>query len=141
MNALPAETNLTHDPRSHPDADRVLTHAVRESRDLLQVSGKELAAILGVDPATVSRWGKSVARGKSGGDTVTIKATSKVGELALLYLRMTRGLLALFGNDQASAREWLHGPHEYFQAKPIDLIQTPQGLVHVCDYLDAVRGH
>lgn len=119
----------------------MLTHAVRESRDLLQVSGKELAAILGVDPATVSRWGRAVGRRKGDRDVVTIKATSKVGQLALLYLRMTRSLLALFGNDEIPARQWLHGQHETLRDRPIDLIQTPQGLVHVCDYLDAVRGH
>ena len=128
MTALPQRI-LIRDPRKDPEADRVLTTAFVRAAAMLHVNQATQAKIIGVSPSTISRL-----------DRNTLKADSKTGELALLFLRVARSVLAYLGNNAEPARQWLHGRHEVLNGKPIELMQTTEGLVNVADYMDAVRG-
>lgn len=110
-------------------AAAVVTKAVRRVAEKLDVSQKELARILGVSEATVSR----LASGK------TLDLDRKEGELALLFVRVFRSLDALVG-DEAKARAWFHAHNDHLGGVPAERVRTVEGLVHVAEYLDAMRG-
>lgn len=114
---------------AHPDADRVLTDAFIAATAELGIAKALQAKIIGVSPATVTRLKQAY-----------IKAASKPGELALLFLRMARSLIAYWGTDLTPAKQWLAGEHTALGGKPIELIQTAEGLVRVADYVDHIRG-
>jgi hypothetical protein len=126
---MSAERSATRS-RARPDAAAVLTRAVRRAADLLELRQGELAAILGLSPASVSR----LARGRA------IAPASKEGELALLFLRVFRSLDTLVGGDAAKARAWLRADHRHLGRPPLERIKTIEGLVDVADLLDALRG-
>ena len=111
-------------------AKAVVTKAALRVAALLEVSQKELARILGLSEATVSR----VTSGK-----VAIDVERKEGELALLFVRMFRSLDALVGDD-TKARTWFHAYNTHLGGVPAERVRTVEGLVHVAEYLDAMRG-
>ena len=113
------------------DEDRVLTRAALRAAEQLGLTQKELAAVVGVSPATVSR----LAHG------ATLGAESKEGELAVQLLRVFRSLDALLGGDAEKCRQWLRAENRHLEAVPAELLRTVPGLVHVAEYLDAMRGH
>ena len=118
--------------RSEPSpaaAGEVVTRAARRAAELLDLSQKDLARIIGVSPATVSRLAHR-----------PLDLSAKEGELAVLFIRMFRSLDALVGGDLSSARRWLHGENTHLSGVPARLIQTVTGLVDVVEYLDAMRG-
>jgi hypothetical protein len=121
-------TALSSSPR--PAADRVLSKAVRRAAERLDLSQRELARVIGVSEATVSRLGT----------TKLLDPGKKDGELALLLLRVYRSLDALVGGDDAKARAWLAAANEHVGGIPKERVQTAEGLVHVAQYLDAMRG-
>jgi hypothetical protein len=108
----------------------VLTRAVLSAAERLGVRPRQLAAVLGVSEASVSR----MPRGRG------LDPASKEGELALLFVRLYRSLDALVGGDDDKARAWLHAPNDHLRALPADRICTVEGLVDVVQYLDAMRG-
>ena len=114
-----------------PDPDDVLTRATLKAGNRLGLSQKELAAVVGVSPATVSR----LAHGS------TLGADTKEGELAVQFLRVFRSLDALLGGDAEKCRQWLRAENAHLAGVPAALLQTVPGLVHVAEYLDAMRGH
>lgn len=111
-------------------ADTVVTKAVLRVAAALDVSQKELARILGLSEATVSR----LMSGK-----LLLDAASKEGELALLLIRLFRSLDALVG-DETKARAWFHADNVHLAGVPAERVRTVEGLVHVAEYLDAMRG-
>jgi transcriptional regulator with XRE-family HTH domain len=119
------------DPRARPDPAEVVTKALRRAATRLGLAQQDLAAILGVSAATVSRI--------MGGDR-RIPLDSKEEELALYVIRIFRSLDALVGGDEGKARLWLHGENRHLGAAPVELLRSVHGLVHVADYLDALRG-
>ncbi len=116
---------------SRPTAPAVLTKALERAAKLLGFTDREIAAILGISPASVSR----LSRG-----TRTIDPGSKEGELALLFLRVFRSLDGLLGGGAEQCRRWLRARNHHLAGIPAELLQTAQGLVRVADYLDALRG-
>lgn len=120
--------------RSHaaslPDAEQVVTKAVRRAAEALGLSQRELAKVLGVSDATVSR----LARGK------VLAADRKETELALLLIRVFRSLDALVGGSEGALRAWFSAPNAHLAGIPRERVQTTEGLVHVAQYLDAMRG-
>jgi len=60
--------------------------------------------------------------------------------MALLLLRVYRGLNALIGTNHDKAKLWLNSYNHYFNKKPIDLLKTVTGLVELVNYIDAMRG-
>jgi hypothetical protein len=60
---------------------------------------------------------------------------------ALIFLRIVRSLGGIFGaNNIQQQKEWLHGENRTLGV-PMQRMQTVEGMVHVADYLDALRGH
>ena len=116
-------------PARSPSPAGVLTRAVGRAAELLGLSQKELAGVLGVSPSTVSRL---PAR--------HIEPGSKEGELALLFLRVYRSLDALLGGNVDGCRRWFHARNAHLGAIPAQMIQKVTGLLHVAEYLDAMRG-
>lgn len=114
----------------HPDAGAVLTKAALRAADRLGLSGRQLAGIVGVSDATISRW----KRGES-----LLEPGTKPFELAALLVRIFRSLDAITGGDEAVARRWMGAPNSALAGRPIDRLMQVQGLVDVTTYLDARR--
>ena len=110
---------------------RVLGKAVVRAAALLGLTQKELAGILGVSEATVSRLCADKYR--------LSPARAKEWELARLFVRLFRSLDALWGHGE-EARAWLAAPNVALAAAPRELLTSIEGLVRVVDYLDAARG-
>src|SRR5215472_4448192 len=111
-------------------ASVVVTRAVLRVAAALHVSQKELSSILGLSEATVSR----LTSGKA-----TLDVERKEGELALLFVRVYRSLDALVGGEE-KARAWFQAPNTHLGGVPAERVRTVEGLVHVSEYLDAMRG-
>ena len=112
------------------DAGAVLTKAAVRAADRLGLSGRQLAEIVGVSEATVSRWKRSES---------LLEPGSKPFELAALLVRTFRSLDAITGGDEVVARRWLAAPNKALAARPIERMTQVQGLVDVTTYLDARR--
>jgi hypothetical protein len=108
----------------------VLTKATLRAARLLGLSDASLGEILGVSGASISRLGAGRR---------VIAPAAKEGQLAILFLRLFRSLDALLG-DPGSARAWLHAGNAHLGGVPADLVRSVEGLVHVAQYLDAMRG-
>ncbi|PLL13888.1 transcriptional regulator, XRE family protein [Tabrizicola sp. TH137] len=121
---------LSQQIAQNPAAGAVLTKAALRAADRLGLSGRQLADIVGVSEATVSRW----KRGES-----LLEPGSKPFELAALLVRTFRSLDAITGGDEAVARRWLAAPNTALAARPVELMTQVQGLVDVTTYLDARR--
>ena len=116
--------------RAAPDPAQVLTRAVLSAAERLGLRARQLAAVIGVSEATVSR----LPRGRG------LAPASKEGELALLFVRLYRSLDALVGGDDDKARAWLHADNDHLRGVPAERICSVEGLVDVVQYLDAMRG-
>jgi transcriptional regulator with XRE-family HTH domain len=121
---------LSHQIARNPEAGAVLTKAALRAADRLGLSGRQLAGIVGVSEATVSRWKR--------GDSL-LEPGSKPFELAALLVRTFRSLDAITGGDEAVARRWLASPNTALAARPVERMMPLQGLVDVATYLDARR--
>lgn len=113
-----------------PDPGRVLAKAVLKAADFLELTHAEVAEILGVSPASVSR----IASGHR-----SVPVDGKEGQLAVLFLRLFRSLDALMGGRESRSRDWLHAPNHHLGGVPVELILSVEGLVSVVHYLDAMR--
>jgi transcriptional regulator with XRE-family HTH domain len=127
MTAQLANVALENDPR----AGAVLRKAVLRVAERLGMTQRELGKIMGMSPASVSR----LASGKA-----PIDPEDKSGELALLLVRVFRSLDALVGGDESKARAWFQAHNDHVGGVPAERISSVEGLVHVAQYLDAVRG-
>lgn len=116
--------------RDREQAARVLSTATLRAADELGMTQRELAAALGVSESSVSR----LARGRP------LPADTKEGELALLLIRVFRSLDALVGADRERVRAWFRAENAHVGGVPAERVRTIQGLVHVVEYLDALRG-
>lgn len=110
---------------------RTLVKATVRAAGLLGLTQAELAPVLGVSRATVSR----MAAGEH-----LLAPEQKAWELAALFVRLFRSLDALVGSNEAQARAWLNSENVALGAAPKQLIPRAEGLVRVIQYLDAARG-
>lgn len=108
----------------------VLAKAVLNAAERLGLRNRQLAVLLGMSEASISRLTRS--RG--------IDPASREGEMALLFLRLYRSLDALMGGDDAQARAWLHAENDHLRGVPAARILSIEGLIDVVQYLDAMRG-
>jgi hypothetical protein len=115
-----------------PSPEGVLTRAFVRATEILGVPQKDVGKILGISPASASRLLTQHTR--------SIKPDSKEGELAILFLRMFRSLDALLDGDLAGSRAWLRAENQHLGGVPLTLTHSVEGLVHVIEYLDAMRG-
>jgi hypothetical protein len=113
-----------------PEAAPVVAKAALAAAQRLGLRDRQLAAIIGSSEASVSRL--RTGRG--------LDPASKEGELALLFVRLYRGLDALVGGDDTAARQWLHAANSHVNGVPAERITSIEGLVDVVQYLDAMRG-
>jgi hypothetical protein len=120
--------NTNH--KIQPDPSHVLGKAVIETADFLGLSAETLGKVLGRDRTSITRLKKAPA----------IDPHSKTGELALLFIRVYRGLFAILGGNQAAMKEWLGQNNLALQGKPLAKIQTVMGLSTTVNYVDAMRG-
>lgn len=97
--------------------------------DLLTVSAKDMAAIVGLSEASLSRLKRGEATSLAG----------KPYELALLFIRLYRSLDAIMGGDDMAARQWLRAENLALGGAPLSRIKSIDGLTHVLAYLDARR--
>ncbi|HBX54191.1 MbcA/ParS/Xre antitoxin family protein [Pseudomonas sp. UBA2684] len=111
------------------DADAVLAKALLNTREQLGLTQQELANIVGVHRTAITRWADS-----------GLRPQSKTGELALLLIRAYRALFALFGGNLQDMRHFLRTENRHLAGVPLALMVQVQGLVHVVEYLDAIRG-
>jgi transcriptional regulator with XRE-family HTH domain len=114
-----------------PAPELVLSKAVVRAAALLGLAQHDLAGILGVSDATVSRLCADKYR--------LSPQRAKEWELARLFVRFFRSLDALWGHDDV-ARTWLASENLALGARPRDLLASVEGLVRVVGYLDAARG-
>lgn len=106
----------------------LLAKAATRAADYLHVRQRELADILGISPAAVSR-------AANGGNLPPGKSV----ELAALFVRVFRSLDAIVGGDRAVASAWLRGPNLALDGTPVELMKTVPGLLDCLAYLDARR--
>src|ERR1700756_4250942 len=118
--------------RSPPAADpaAVLSRATVRAARFLGVAQAELAQVIGVSGATLSR----VANGQR-----QLEPGSKPWQLAALFVRLFRSLDAIVGSDDAAAPAWPRSENSGLGGVPLDLIRDPAGLARTVDYLDAAR--
>jgi len=116
--------------QSRPEPGPVLAKAVLAAASRLGLRNRQLADVIGSSEASISR----LQHGRG------LDPETKEGELALLFLRLYRGLDALVGGDDDKAREWLHAENDHLRGVPAERVRTVEGLVDVVQYLDAMRG-
>ena len=116
-------------PRPEARDGEVLAEAVRRIAGYWDLTNEGLGEILGLSSSTVSRLRSGAWRFQEG---------TKSFELAQYLTRLFRSLDSIVGNGEA-ARTWLGSDNLGLNGVPRDLLLTPQGLVHVVDYLDAHR--
>jgi len=114
-----------------PSRDRTLSKAAIRAADLLGLAQAELAPILGLSRATISRM--------AAGEHI-LAPEHKSWEMAALFVRLFRSLDALVGSNEAQARAWLDSENAALGGAPRRLIGRAEGLVRVVQYLDAARG-
>lgn len=113
------------------DESAVLSRSTLRAAQLLGLSQRTLARVLGISDATASRL--------FAGRYLLSRDRAKEWELALLFVRLFRSLDALWGHGDA-ARTWLASENIALGAAPIELLGSIQGLVRVVGYLDSARG-
>lgn len=120
------------DPLKAPLSDAsILTKAFLRAGQALSLSQKEMATLLGVSEASMSRVGSLRTQ---------LSPQAKEGEVALTFLRLFRSLDALFGGREDDMRKWFNAQNHFLNGTPRTLVQKLQGLFHVVGYLDAMRG-
>jgi len=105
-----------------------LSKAVFNAADALGLAQRDLAAVIGVSDASVSRM-------KDG----TYAVSGKPFELAACLVRVFRSLDAIAGGDPDTVKGWMRNANDDLHAVPRDMIRSAQGLITVMTYLDANR--
>lgn len=113
------------------DRSTVLTQALAETAHRLDLGPTEVGRIVGVSQPTASRMLKG---------EYLLKESAKEWELSAHLVRLYRSLFSLVGSDDHLARGWLRSSNKAFAGQePIAVIKRIDGLIHVCEYLDAYR--
>jgi transcriptional regulator with XRE-family HTH domain len=120
--------NALHAISPEIDPGAVLAKAAMRAARELGLSQADLAAILGLSPASVSRM-------KEGGYSLS----GKPYELAACLVRVFRSLDAIVAGDGATLKGWIAAPNTDLGAPPKALMRDVAGLIDVMNYLDAAR--
>ena len=110
---------------SSADKNLVLSKALLNAGKALGMSQAEVGNVIGKDRTSISRG---------------LDPKSKAGQLATLLVRCYRSLYVLVGGDAESIKHWMHTHNRHTGGVPVNQVQTVQGLTHVLEYLDAMRG-
>lgn len=122
-------TAMPHLSDANPALGRatVLTKAALRAAERLGVTDRQLAQIIGVSEATISRLWRNEA---------VLEDGTKPFQMAVVFVRIFRSLDAITGGDEGVARAWLTKPAiGLSNCKPIDLLQTTAGAEAVEEYL------
>lgn len=109
-----------------PDPAATLTTAYLNAGQALGLTREELGTVVGRDRTVFSRGG--------------LDPDTKAGELALLLVRVYRALYVLVGGEAAAIRHWMETGNRHTGGIPREQVKSVTGLVHVLEYLDAIRG-
>ena len=113
------------------DRSRVLSTAVVEAARRLGLGSTDLNAIIGTSQPSASR----LLNGK-----YFIPEGSKTWELSAHFVRLYRSISSLVGGNDDLARSWLKSGNQAFDNRhPLEIVKRVDGLLHVCEYLDAHR--
>ena len=115
----------------HDKEAKVVTKALRNAADYWKISNKHLGEIVGLSEATVSRLKH---------DKYQLEYDSKQWQLALMFLRVFRGLDAYMGGHAENERTWLGAGNSALGGVPLEMMQSVEGLVNVVQYIDHMRG-
>lgn len=110
-----------------PEAAEVLGKAALRAAQKLGLTRAELSQAIGRDRSSISRGG--------------IPPETKAGELAALVVRCYRSLAVLLGGDETQIQAWMATANRHTGGVPREQVLSVAGLVRVCGYLDAIRGH
>lgn len=124
-------TSIALDDSNQDRQRQVITQAAVQAADLLQIKGADLANILGISAASVSRMRQG---------SYQLDPARKEWQIAVLFVRLFRSLDSIVAGREKDAIAWLNSENSALHARPVDLLKDVAGLVHVLDYLDAVRG-
>lgn len=126
------ETQTTPSERvtSNSQKEQVITKAALSAGKALKITGPELAAIIGVSSATLTRLRNQ---------TAVLRNGTKDQELALHLIRIFRSLGALYGGNTADMAQWIRVTNRTLRTSPIEKMQQVAGLVRTMDYLDHFR--
>ncbi|UCV29859.1 MbcA/ParS/Xre antitoxin family protein [Ferribacterium limneticum] len=123
--------SLALKPNPLSDRSRVLSTAVVEAARRLGLGSTELTAIIGTSQPSASR----LLNGK-----YFIPEGSKTWELSAHFIRLYRSISSLVGGNDELARSWLKSGNQAFDNRhPLEVVKRVDGLLHVCEYLDAHR--
>ena len=103
-----------------------LTKALLNAGRALGLTQDDLGEVIGRDRTVFSRGG--------------VDPAGKAGELALLLIRAYRSLYALVGGKDGDLKHWMHTENRHTRGIPAEQVKSVAGLVHVVEYLDAIRG-
>lgn len=117
--------------QASPSPGATLSKAVVRASAALKINQSVLAAVLGISAPTASRL--------VSGAYQLDESRRKEWEMGLLFVRLFRSLDAIVGPGE-TAHAWLTGDNLALNGRPVDLIRSAQGLVHVVEYLDLYRG-
>lgn len=109
----------------------VLSKALKRASDYWGISNKQLGEFCGLSEASVSRL-------KNG--SYLLRYNSKEWQLAVLFLRVFRGLDSYMGGSTENEIEWLKSNNKALGGVPIELMRNVEGLASVVQYIDFVRG-
>ena len=109
----------------------VLTKAIKNAANYWSLSNKQLSEVIGLSEATISRLKK---------DDYLLDQGSKSWELAVLFLRIFRGLDAYMGGNIDNEKRWLKANNHALGGAPLDLMRQVEGLAGVVQYIDCMRG-
>ena len=121
---------LVRDASKASERAQIVTEALINSAEYLELSAKHIADVVGLSESTISRM-------KNGG--YTLSSGSKSYELSILFVRLFRSLDAIVGGDPVVARHWMNNFNTVLNAVPADLILKVDGLTNVLNYLDSRR--
>lgn len=112
------------------DPEQALAEGFFGAAAALGLGNTELMGILGLSRSSLGRLKQSGA----------IDPHSKIGEIAMLLIRIYRSLVPLNGGDTANIRHFMQTYNRHLGGRPVELIQRIDGLALTCNYLDALRG-
>lgn len=111
---------------AQPNASETLTKAFLNAGRALGLTQDDLGVVIGRDRTVFRRGG--------------VDPTSKAGELALLLIRAYRSLYALVGGREVDLKHWMRTANRHTGGVPAEQVKSVAGLIHVVEYLDAMRG-
>lgn len=121
------QSALATQPEFVGEKDTVLTKALMNVGKALGISSDILGQIVGKNRSSLYR-----ADG--------VKANSKSGELALVFIRCYRALYVLMGGNGEAMKHWFNTANKHTGGIPLEQVTKLEGLMAVMRYLDAIRG-